>query len=176
MATDTIVISPTCKICNSEYCAAINDMIIQGKGNREIGRAFPQINLNEHNVANHRNHFKFKDKAVEAYKKQQSKAVVKVVSEIQALDETYTKAYEFLAAADFETTPPRKLEVVSEMMMRAIQTKADLCKDTSSPGQQIQDLFSAVLKTAKSAARELKDVEAAICDVPPVIEATFTEK
>lgn len=158
----------------SPHCAEINELLIEGTPQQRIIEAFPDLHLQSINITGHKNHFKFVNKAIEKYKAQQETAVVKVITEIEALDEIYVKAHKYLTGVDFAETPPRKLEVVSEMMLRAIQTKADLCKDTTGPGAQIQELFASVLRDARKVTKEIKMAEAIVEN--STIEAEYNIK
>ena len=119
--------------------------IINNVPYKEIKAKYPDLKLNEPNIANHQGHMGIIPRGVELYVEAIDTGAIKVVNEIEALDNTYSKCFEYIKTVDFEKTPPRKIEVVGELMLKAIRLKADLLGQGQNPGEALADLFKKAL-------------------------------
>lgn len=154
-----------CKICrsNPEDLAKINDMISEGIPYSKIIETFPDLNLNTTNLTNHKNHFQYKDKAVELYKSEENRVAIKTVGELKALDDVYSKMYNYLATCDIMNEPPRRIEVCGNLMIEAIKTKAELLEGDKKPENDLERLMTLLLNRGK---REPKVVDAEFSAAP----------
>jgi len=130
-----------CKICTSPWVEDITNDLINNVSYTKIVAKYPELNLNHTNIKNHKRHMKLLPKGVEIYMEARQEGIIKVVNELKVLDETYSKCYEYIVNVNFEKAPPRKIEVVGELMLKAIRLKADLVGSGQDPGQQLADLF-----------------------------------
>lgn len=134
-----------CKICNSPYAADITTDLINTVPYKEIREKYPDLNLSDPNIANHQNHMGIIPRGVELYVDALDTGAIKVVNEIEALDNTYSKCFEYIRKVDFDKAAPRKIEVVGELMLKAIRLKADLLGQGQNPGEALADLFKKAL-------------------------------
>lgn len=140
----------TCKICNSEkYREAIANDIIEGLSPSEIVEKYPDLNLTWQHVVAHINHMNVLPEGVELYLEQRNSNVVQVVNEIHALDQSYSKCYNFIMDANFDKIAPRKLEVVGDLMLKSIQLKAELIGNSRSAGDEIVTLLAKAIEKQK---------------------------
>lgn len=155
-----------CKICRAgeETLSKINGMMLDQVPYSQIIAEFPELNLNTTNLSHHKNHFHYKDKAVELYKKEQEVAAIKTVGELKALDDVYSKMYHYLATCEIQDEPPRRIEVCGNLMISAIKTKAELMLGDQKPGNNLEHLMALLINRGK---KEPKVIDAEFSSAAP---------
>lgn len=134
-----------CKICKSEYCEEINNMLIEGRTYSEIIAKFPDLKLNKANLARHKNHFNFVKRGIEKYYQQLEEGADKVVDELKALDATIARMEKYVMSIDPEKKP-RSLEVVANTMLRAIKLKHEIAGNIEDPASKLLTLFEEAMR------------------------------
>jgi len=140
------ITDPRCKICRSDYCEEINQMLIEGHPYSEIIAKFPDLKLNKTNLTRHKNHFNFVRAGVEKYeriKQQLEEGADKIVDELKALDAMIVRMYNYLMEID-PVQKPRAVEVCANTMLRAIKLKHEIAGNINDPTSKLLELFAEV--------------------------------
>jgi len=134
-----------CKVCQSPHCTEITEMILEGISYKAIAEAFTDEKFSESSIARHANHINVIQDSVDIYLEQKAIATVEIVDEMDVLDKTTKKCFEFLEDVDFGETPPRKLEVVGELMIKTIRLKHEIIGAPESGKETLIDYFKKAL-------------------------------
>ncbi|MDD3040714.1 hypothetical protein [Bacteroides sp.] len=157
-----------CKVCNSPHRKEIDKMIFDGKTKANILRTYPNEGLTYDNLKKHEALFfvDIRNQAVYDYKNspEAKHYVEETVTELDALDNLRGKLHRYIMDQDLDDIAPRKLEVLGDLLIRSISTKAEILSTINSVQDDPFKIITEILNN-----NPINDLEGY---TPPLIEDT----
>ncbi len=123
-----------CKTRRSPYRKKIDELILEGVSSTKIIKEFPELNLNRTNIHNHKNHITLLQNT--------NDRVNKTIDSLNALDNVIAQSYNNLGKLN-TLSPPRAVEVWSNLFLRAIRLKHEIT-EFKSIEERLEDLLNKI--------------------------------